>query len=395
VGDTQILCAAWVLPIDAAPIPGGAVAVETGRVTWVGRAGSPECPGGRRRDLGHGVLLPGLVNAHTHLELSALEGRVESDAGFTAWVEDLVEKRAGVSHEATRAAARRAIGSLAAGGTVAVGDVSNALDHLDLFPEGPLRAVVYFEQIGWDPGRAQETLARAERRLRALAPVPGVEVRLAAHAPHSVSAELMRGLVARGGPAALHLAESPDEARFLRHGDGPWSAFLRARAGDVPFEPPGTSPVAYADRLGVLHERLLAAHCVQVDAEDVARLARHGVSVVVCPRSNRRLGVGVPPVPELLAAGVNVALGSDSLASAESLDVLDDARALRREIPELPPGALLRAATLGGARALGLADLGAIAPDRRAALAFAPATGDVADPEAFVIDGAVRLQRVA
>jgi cytosine/adenosine deaminase-related metal-dependent hydrolase len=100
-------------------------------------------------------------------------------------------------------------------------------------------------------------------------------------------------------------------------------------------------------------------------------------------------------VPELLAAGVNVALGSDSLASAESLDVLDDARALRREIPELRPGALLRAATLGGARALGLADLGAIAPDRRADLAFAPAPGELADPEAFVIDGGVRLHRVA
>lgn len=391
----EILCAPWVVPVEGAPIADGAVAVSDGRVTWVGAESAPDCPGGPRRRLGPGVLLPGLVNAHTHLELSALADRIPGQDGFTAWVARLVEERAHVPLDDSRASVRAAIVALAERGTVAVGDVSNELEHLDLFPVGPLRAVVFYEQIGWDPSRAAGTLERAANRLRAIGPVPGVEVRLAAHAPHSVSPELLRSLVARGGPAAIHLAESPDESRFLRSGDGPWAAFLRARVGDVPFRPPAASPVAYMEDLGVLHDRLVAAHCVQVDAADVARLARRGVSVVACPRSNRQLGLAAPPVPALLAAGVNVALGSDSLASAPGLDVLDEARALREAFPALTPGALLRAATLGGARALGLADLGAIAPGRRAALAFAAAEGPIADPEVFVLAQGTVLRRVA
>lgn len=392
---TEVLCADWVLPIQGRPIADAAVAVARGRVVWVGQAASEECPRGARRRLGPGILLPALVNAHTHLELSALRGRVPGGAGFTAWVAGLVDERARLSREELRAATRQAVEAVVAAGTVAVGDVSNTLDDLDLFAGQPLEAVVFFELLGWDPARAAEVLGRAEGRMRDLPALPNVQVRLAAHAPHSVSAELLCGLRARGGPAALHLAESADEARFLRAGDGPWRDFLQARLGPVPFDPPGQSPVAYVDDLGVLHERLVAAHCVQVDADDIARLGRRGVSVVACPRSNRGLGVGVPPVPELLAAGVNVALGTDSLASAPSLDVLDDARALAREFPALPPGAILRAATLGGARALGLRDLGAIAPGFRAALAFAPAPAGVSDPEAFLLSNGTRLRRAA
>ena len=118
----------------------------------------------------------------------------------------------------------------------------------------------------------------------------------------------------------------------------------------------------YADRLGALHPRLVAAHGVQVDAADREILARRGVHVVLCPRSNRNLGVGAADVPALLAAGVRLALGTDSLASAETLDVLDDAVLLHRQFPALDPAAIVRMATLGGAEALGFGDLGAIAP---------------------------------
>jgi cytosine/adenosine deaminase-related metal-dependent hydrolase len=391
----EVLRAGFVLPIDGDPIADGAVAVEDGRIAWVGPANASSRPGWPERDLGPGVLLPGFVNAHTHLELSALAGKIDGARGFTGWVEALVEARPQVSRDAGRAAAQSAITALSECGTVAVGDVSNALDHLDLFEATPLRAVVFFEQLAWDPARAAETLTRAEARLSELRTPGNVEVRLAAHAPHSVSEPLLRAMAALGGPAALHLAESPDETRFLKDGGGPWAAFLRQRVGDVPWTPPGQSPVAYGDRVGVLHARLVAAHCVQVDATDVALLAARDVSVVACPRSNRTLGVGVPPVPALLEAGVNVALGTDSLASAPSLDVRDDARALRREFPALPAAAIVRAATLGGARALGFDDLGVLAPGRRAALAYASAASRPADPEAHVLADDVALRRLA
>ncbi len=116
-------------------------------------------------------------------------------------------------------------------------------------------------------------------------------------------------------------------------------------------------------------------------------LAGRGVAVAVCPRSNRRLGVGLPPVPAMLAAGVALALGTDSLASAGSLDLMDDVAVLHREFPTLDPAHLVRMATLGGARALGLGDLGTIEPGKRAALAYAPAAEPPVDPLAYLVSG--------
>lgn len=391
----EVLAASWVVPVASPPLRDGRVAVEGGRIAWVGRAGDPGAPEAPVQDLGRGVLLPGLVNAHCHLELSHLAGRVSFAGGFVAWVEALVGSREG-DGEVVRAGAAEAIRELEQSGTVAVGDVSNGLVHLDLLGASRLEAVVFLELLAWDPARAQGTLEWADGRLAGLAGLaPNVRVRLAAHAPHSVSPALFAGLVARGGPAALHLAESPDETRFLATGVGDWPGFLERRGlGHVAFEPPGLTPVAYADRLGALRPGLVAAHAVQVGAADRELLARRGVFVALCPRSNRNLGVGIAPAPELMAAGVRLCLGTDSLASAESLDLLADAALLHRQFPALDPSAIVRMATLGGAEALGLAELGAIAPGRRSALSFAPAESVPADPCRFLVSGEARLRRI-
>ena len=192
----------------------------------------------------------------------------------------------------------------------------------------------------------------------------------------------------------MHLAESAEESRFLRDGGGEWAAFLEKRVGHVPFEPPGTSPVRYLDSLGALGPGLVAAHCVQVDRGDLSLLAERGVQVAVCPRSNRNLGVGIPPVPAMLAAGIPLSLGTDSAASGGRLDLMEDMAALRREFPGLDPAAIVRMATLGGAQALGLWDLGSLEAGKRAALAFAPAAGVIAEPLSFLTSGDARLAPV-
>jgi cytosine/adenosine deaminase-related metal-dependent hydrolase len=389
-----VLTAGWVLPVSGAPIPGGRVAVEASRVAWVGRRGEPGDPGGPVRDLGPGVLLPGLVNAHCHLELSHLAGSVPFGGGFVAWVEAVVNARDRFAEDEVRRATAAAVRFLEERGTAAVGDVSNTLAHVGTLAASRLDAVVFQELLAWDPERAAPGLAWADERARAVAAElrPGIDVRLAAHAPHSVSPALFALLAERGGPRAIHLAESAEESAFLLDGSGEWRSFLARRGlGHVIFEPPGTSPVAYLEELGVLHPRLVAAHGVHVDARDRGVLARRGVHVVLCPRSNRNLGVGVADAPALLAAGVRVALGTDSLASAETLDVLDDAVLLQREFPALDPAVIVRTATLGGAEALGLGRLGAIAPGRAAALAYAPAKAVPADPHAFLLSGEARL----
>jgi aminodeoxyfutalosine deaminase len=383
--------AGWVVRVDGPPLSDAAVAVRDGRVAWVGPAG--EAPDGEARDLGPGVLMPGLVNAHCHLELSHLAGRLAGASGFVEWVERLVAARGEDAPATIRAQAAAAIEQVEATGTVAVGDVSNALAHLDLLAASSLRARVFFELIGWDPAVVDRVLESAHARLGSLDLADTVTVSLAAHAPHSVSPELLTAILEAGGIAALHLAESPHERRFLDGGDAEWGAFLTRRGlGHVSFHSPRMSPVRYTDGLGVLRPGLLAAHGVQVDAADRALLAARGVVVVLCPRSNEALGVGLAPVPLLREAGVRLCVGTDSLASVPSLDLWEDVLALHRAFPSLEPEWLVRTATRSGAEALGFDDLGRIAPGAAAALAFAEGPASLSDPLAFLLSGEARLR---
>jgi aminodeoxyfutalosine deaminase len=374
------------------------VAVAEGRITWVGRDGDPGQPDGPVQDLGAGVLLPGLVNAHCHLELSHLAGALDGATGYVAWVEALVAARGAAGPDAVRSACAAAISRLEEGGTAAVGDVANGLGHLPQLAASALEAVVFLELLAWDSGAAAGAMEAARRGVAEAGgprPAARVELRVGAHAPHSVSPALLGLLAREGGPAAMHLAESPAEARFLAGGDRDWSAFLARRGlGRVAFTPPRASPVRYADSLGALHPRLVAAHCVQVDREDALLLAARGVGVVLCPRSNRRLGVGTAPIPLLRAAGARLALGSDSLASSPDLNVLNDAIALSRAFPEVEPAFWVRLATAGGADVLGLPHLGTLATGQKAALAYAAAEEVPADPHEFLLSGEAMLSRV-
>jgi cytosine/adenosine deaminase-related metal-dependent hydrolase len=371
------------------------VTEEDGRIVWIGGPDDPGGPEGAPRELGPGVLLPGLVNAHCHLELSHLQGVAPFGEGFVPWVEAFVNARPRYGEEEAASATAAAIASLEEGGTVAVGDISNRLTHLERLGESSLRSVVFLEALAWEPEKGAEAEAWIDERLAA-APVGGqVELRPAAHAPHSVSPALLRRLVARGGIGTIHLAESPEECRFLRTGDGPWAELLDRRGlGHVPFAPPGTTPVRYADDLGLLHPGLVVAHGVHTTAEDREVLAQRGVSVALCPRSNRNIGVGEADVPALLDAGVRLCLGTDSLVSVETLDVLDDAALLAGRFPDLDPAQIVRMATAGGAEALGLDELGTLEPGKRAALAFFPAEEPPEDPCAYVVSGAARPRRV-
>jgi cytosine/adenosine deaminase-related metal-dependent hydrolase len=396
--DVEIWTAGWVLPVGAPPLEAGAVGVQDGRITWVGRRDDPSRPQGATKDFGPGVLLPGLVNAHCHLELSHLAGRLPDTRDFVSWVEALIAARAADPPEVVEARATEAIAALAASGTVAVGDVSNSLVHLGALVRSPLAAaVVFYELLAWDPEKATAVLEFARARARdAGEELPSrVEIRLAAHAPHSVSPPLLRALGEDGGPASMHLAESGAEVEFLATGNGSWGGFLGRRGlGHVAFTPSGQSPVQYAESMGILHPALVAAHCVQADDADLALLARRHVAVALCPRSNLRLGVGLPRLEAMRAAGVRLCLGTDSLASADSLDLMEDVAVLRKAFPAVEPASFVTMATQGGAEALGLADLGVIAPGKRAALAYAPADRVPADPWAHVVDGG-RLRRAA
>lgn len=387
------------------PLRDAYVHVREGRVAGLGPAS--ERPRGAQlveRDLGRVVLTPGFVNAHTHLELSHLAGAVSGADGFVPWIEEQLRVRAERPTGDIEPALRQAIRELSDAGTVALADVSNSLAAVDALVDSTLHALVLHEVLGFDPSRAgavaaqtRETRESVRHRIaqRGGDAAERVTVAVAAHAPHSLSRELFALLLAEG-IRSIHLAESKAEDVFLATGKGEWRGFLDRRVGPIPFAAAGARPVRYVDSLSGLTPGLLAVHCVRVDEEDAKLLAARGCVAVLCPRSNEFLGNGVPPLALLLGNGVSVALGTDSLASCPSLNVIDDARRLARLFPRVPAARLLEAATRGGARALGFADLGEIRPGACAGFAsFACEGASPRDPLAFVLQENVAPRRAA
>jgi cytosine/adenosine deaminase-related metal-dependent hydrolase len=231
--------------------------------------------------------------------------------------------------------------------------------------------MVFRELIGFRVADAGPVIAQAEREVDAISRSANVRATLTPHAPYSVSPALLAALGSyrRDRPLSIHLGESAGEVEFLRHGTGPWRALLESvGAWDPEWQVPDAGPVDYMRALGLLSPRLLAVHGVRLDAREISALAAAGATIVACPRSNAWTGAGDPPLAAFYHAGARVALGTDSLASVETLSIFDEMAAARRLAPEVPPARILQSATLDGAAALGFDDLGAIVPGRRAAL---------------------------
>ena len=390
--------AAWVLPIAAPPIRNGWVDVDRGLITAVGAAaGNAREPGRGVVDLGSRIVLPSLVNAHTHLELSVFRGQLQAASSMPRWASELMARTARVALDET--AIRAAAAEARRTGTGLVGDISNTLASVAPLRDAGLAGVVFRELFGFDEPDPTGLVARtcAEMGQRG---VENPRLRLAAHAPYSVSPALFAALRTaadreRLWPLSVHVAESREELEFLRSGTGAWREILEARGRWDPSWVAGTaSPIAYLDGLGWLGARTLLVHGVQLTDAELARIARAGATLVTCPRSNRHTGAGSPPIARFHAAGVRLAVGTDSLASVADLNLFSELHAMRRLAPSVPAAAILRSATQVGATALGYGDtLGVIAPGRRASLIAVAAATSVDDVEEYLLSG-IRADQV-
>jgi cytosine/adenosine deaminase-related metal-dependent hydrolase len=339
--------------------------------------------------------MPALVNAHTHLELSCLRGLVPPAAWFGAWMQKLVEVRRTCGDpfapeilERIREAIREARGF----GTGLLGDISNTLATVPALAEAGMPAHVFHELLGFklaDPGAH---VAAARQRVDALhgRDVP-VRISIAPHAPYSVSPALFAAIAKEVSAcrSSVHLGESAEEVAFLADGGGPIRNALEAiGAWNPEWRPPRCGPVDYIDRFGLLSERLLVVHGVHLTDPELARLSSAGATLVTCPRSNRWVGVGDPPVARFHAAGVRVAIGTDSLASVENLNVFAEMAAIRRLAPEIPARTILASATVNGAGALGFGDeYGTIEPGKRASLLRVHVPAGLTDVEEYLVSG--------
>jgi cytosine/adenosine deaminase-related metal-dependent hydrolase len=324
-----------------------------------------------------GVVLPGLVNAHVHIELSALRGQVPGGAGFVPWVEHLIGLRAEGAPEDDANAIDRAVLELVEFGTAAVGEVTNSLAAVHALARHGLSGCVFHEVFGVELAGLQKRVSDLPRSLAEVVgtwPSAALTYSPSPHTLYTTHREVVRELVvaagSRGLRVSLHLAEHAAERRFLERGEGPIVKWYgdRLKLPVSALEHPGDSPIAFADRLGALAPHVLAVHLTDARPEEFALVAARGCSVVFCPRSNLYIESRLPPLLLARAAGVWPALGTDSLASNASLDVLAEARALADRFPTVPTRDLLRMATWEGARALGRTDLGRIAKGARPGL---------------------------
>ena len=387
---------------DAETLRDGAVVVdEAGQVVEVGAAAEVLTRhAGAPVERIHGVVLPGLVNAHTHLELSALRGRVPGGAGFVPWVEQMIGVRAESRPEDDSDAIEQAVADLDAFGTSAVGDISNSMSAVRPLARRGFVGRVFHEVFGIERGPLEERVAALPKIVEERVgewPTPELVYTPTPHTLYTTHAAVVRRLARdareRGSRISLHLAEHAAERRFLEHGDGPIPGWYEARLKlrrDL-LEWPGKSPIALADDLGALGPHAICVHLTDARPDELELVARRGAPVVFCPRSNLFIETRLPPLLAARAAGLLPGLGTDSLASNASLDVLAEARALADRFSSVPARDLVRMATWEGARALGRDDVGRIALGARPGLfAIDGDPGD--DPCAFVL-GNLRAPR--
>jgi cytosine/adenosine deaminase-related metal-dependent hydrolase len=363
---SRVYSADWVVPVEGEPIERGAVAVaEDGSIAAVGAAADL----GEGERLADAVIVPGFVNAHSHLEYAVYAGFGDG-LTFAPWLAVHIERKQRLHEGDALAIARLGAAESLRSGVTCVGDASFSGASAGACAELGLRAIVYLEVFGSDTRQLEERFA-TNRDRHAGAWSDLVRLGVSPHAPYTVGLELYRACAGLGLPLATHVAESEAEQEWLTRGTGPWAELAHM----LPL-PLGETGVRALARAGLLGPGMVAAHCVHVDDEEIALLADNDVAVAHCPRSNALLGCGIAPLRQLLDAGIRVGLGTDSPASTPSFDLFDElraavfaARVAVRDPLALSPREALELATLGSARALGLdSEVGSLVPGKRADL---------------------------
>ena len=393
-----LLAATYLLPVNQPAIRDGALLIDGTCIQAVGprvvltqRHAGVEC-----RDLGEAILLPGLVNVHTHLELSALGGQVPPGHSFVDWVIRLLDRRSSLSLETFTGAVEEGIDELIRSGTTCVGEVTSTGVSFAALRKSGLRGVVYREVIGLNDSRAEGIAEMPFAHLGAMREeVQGspLEVGISPHAVYSVSPRLFhlcRQLQQRLGlKATIHAAESCAELEYLQSGVGEIRTRLLPATGwgDVPPPVLGATPVEYLHSLEWLDPKCLLVHAVHLTEADLDIVAQSGAAVAHCPRSNAYLGVGRAPLKAFRDRQIPVGLGTDSLASNQSLSLWDEIRfAHQTHSGLLSPAEWVGMATAGGAQALGLGnDIGTLEPGKQADVTAVALDDPGADPYEYLL----------
>src|SRR5947207_7638409 len=409
---TVIYSARWLLPIASPMIEDGALAIDGSTIVAVGPRGEivSAFPNSPIEDFGQAAILPGLINVHSHLELTVMRGFLErEESDFFAWLKKLTTARLAMTPEDLIVSATCGAIEAAHSGVTSVGDSSSSgAQIMPALRRVGLRGVVYQESFGPDPRRAAENVAQLCDQSGGMPEYENdlVRVGVSPHAPYTVSATLLemisRLAIDEKLPLMMHAAESQAEKLLLLEGRGAFGEWFKKRAID--WKAPRISTILYLKRHGVLENKPLLAHCINVDDTDLDLIKHSSAAIAHCPKSNAKLGHGHAPFAQFISQGITVGLGSDSVASNNNCDILAEARFatllarfnwdgsprvskgglgegigarpnVRANAPVTAEQALL-AATLDGARALGIDDrVGALAKGMQADIVVVDLSG--------------------
>ena len=400
-----------VAPVMQPSIEDGVVLIRGSRICAVGRwrqVTSRAPAGAHEIDLGEVVLLPGLINAHAHLDYTDMAGQLLPTRSFTDWIKLITEAKSGWGPDDFASSWRNGAEMLVRSGTTTVADIETAPDMLpDVWHDTPLRVFSFIELTGVRSRIAPETaITETQNRIAALSAGPG-RVGVAPHAPYSTIPALLRMVAgaarSQGWLLTTHVAESMEEYEMFKHARGPMFEWLKRNSRDM-SDCGNITPVVHLDRNELLGPNLLAVHANYLDPDDIALLARKRVSVVHCPRSHRYFNHAPFEYEKLLRAGLRVCLGTDSLATVivkrgqkVILDLFEEMREFAREFPDRSPREILRLCTDAPAAALGLSgQIGCVAPGFKADLIAIPYEGPITRVDDAIIahEGAVAMSMI-
>ena len=366
----KMYSAAWVVPISSAPIVDGAVAVDGPAIVDVGSRAevAAKFPDARSEHFSEAIILPGLVNTHTHLELTVMRGYLEKEeTDFFSWLKKLTLARMfRLTPDDLEVSATWGACEALRAGITCVGDASDsAITSMRALKTVGLRGVVFQESFGPDARLVQENLEKLKTKVGELKreETDLVKTGVSPHAPYTVCAPQLEAIAryaaAERLPLMMHAAESEAEDLLLREACGLFADNLKTR--DIDFVAPRTSPIQHLSQTGILDCQPLLAHCIRVNDQDIERIAATGSKIAHCPKSNAKLRHGRAPFAKFLERGISVGLGSDSVASNNTCDLLEEARfavLLSRADHDGNASAIevaeaLYAATRGGANCLG------------------------------------------
>lgn len=371
----ELYTARYILPQTASPVENGALVVNNGKIVGVGKKSDlvSKFTGAKVNDLGSTALLPGLINAHVHLELTNLGPRTGvAKLSFPFWLLGLVVGTRIRTQRFFNNSLRKGLSMLKRTGTTTVGHIATFIRNpLQLFTEAGIRGVIFLEAIGLKPKESDKIIEGIETQINELQNNELIIPAISPHAPYSVSEELFRRSselsINKKIPLSIHIAESMDEIKLFKSNRGKFKKIFYPLLGLKKYSPKGRgkTPVQYLDEIGILGKNISAVHCVHLHEEDIKILSDASVSVIHCPRSNYYLNVGRAPVKQLYETGINLCLATDGLVSNSTLSLWDEARFLKKENSWLDSESIMKMMTINPAKALRMEDrIGSLSPGK-------------------------------